>query len=167
MLIWGTITPYKGIIEFIDYIRNNNNENIKICIIGKGNKELINNIRNISPSNVILIEESPSFEELSVYISQTKFVLCTYNPESILSSGMLMDSLSFGAKVIGPNVGSFKDYSKEPKLKVFTFNQYDDIIKLIKDKAKDEVSYSDYKSFLEDNNWNNFINRLINIINNN
>ena len=94
-------------------------------------------------------------------------MLCTYNPESILSSGMLMDSLSFGAKVIGPNVGSFKDYSKEPKLKVFTFNQYDDIIKLIKDKAKDEVSYSDYKSFLEDNNWNNFINRLINIINNN
>ena len=38
-----------------------------------------------------------------------------------------MDSLSFGAKVIGPAVGSFRDYAAEPLLNVYTFHTFDDI----------------------------------------
>lgn len=66
---------------------------------------------------MISIEDrSIPFEELKQEIRRSRFVLVPYAAESILSSGILMDSLSFGAKVIGPAVGSFRVYATEPCL---------------------------------------------------
>lgn len=90
---------------------------------------LANEIRQIAPPNVTFICESPSFEELAHYIRKSAFVLAPYCPDSVLSSGILMDSLSFGSKIIGPEVGSFKDYAREKRLNVYTFHDYEDIEK--------------------------------------
>ena len=161
LLIWGNISKYKGIVEFVNYIAENHVLNLKICIVGNcSSKELYAKLRRQSTENVEIINKSLSFKELSEYIGKSEFVLSTYIPDTILSSGMLMDSLSFGAKVIGPDVGSFKDYSKETRLKVYTFKSFCDIEKIVFEHKDDKVSMKDYSDFLEENSWPKFADRL-------
>ena len=165
LLIWGHISRYKGIVEFVNYIVENHILNLKICIVGNcSSKELYDDLVKKSTENVEIINRSLSFEELGEYIGKSEFVLSTYIPDTILSSGMLMDSLSFGAKVIGPNVGSFKDYSKESRLKVYTFKSFCDIEKIVDEYKDDKISIKDYSDFLKENSWAQFAGRLINLL---
>lgn len=139
LLIWGTIARYKGIFEFVNYIQTNKIDNLRICIVGGASEAVFNDLKAICPDNVTLINQRPSFDELADYINQSEFVLCPYAPETILSSGMLMDSLSFGAKVIGPEVGSFKDYAGNSLLNVYTFKSFDDILHSTATQARQRI----------------------------
>ncbi|MBQ8889696.1 MAG: exopolysaccharide biosynthesis protein [Bacteroidaceae bacterium] len=166
LLIWGAIAKYKGIIEFIDYLRQHSETKVKVCLIGKcASAELFNELNGKLPSNVTFIHKSMPFEELAEYIRRSQFVLAPYFSDSILSSGILMDSLSFGAKVIGPATGSFKDYSHEPLLKVYTFEEFGDVFNIIEQKKLIPVSKEDYQTFLEQHNWQSFISQLLNLLN--
>lgn len=161
LLIWGSISRYKGVLEYLTYLKENP-QDLKICIIGKCSPaSLADEIRCIAPKNVTFICESPSFEELARYIRHSAFVLAPYCPESVLSSGILMDSLSFGARVIGPDVGSFKDYACEKRLKVYTFHHYDEIGQIVAIHKTDPVSQESYRKFLEENDWKHFGDRII------
>lgn len=112
LLIWGTISKYKGVLEFVQYA-SNNRLNLKIKIIGRcDSTEYMSQLLSSKNDNMQIENKALTFEELAIYMSDTRFVLIPYMSESLLSSGILMDSLSFGCKIIGPNVGSFKDYSK-------------------------------------------------------
>lgn len=143
----------------------NNPQDLKVCIIGKCSpNSLANEIRQIAPPNVTFICESPSFEELAHYIRKSAFVLAPYCPDSVLSSGILMDSLSFGSKIIGPEVGSFKDYAREKRLNVYTFHDYEDIEKTVACYKTTPISLEDYRSFLNENNWEHFGNRIIKLV---
>ena len=105
---------------------------------------------------MISIEDrSIPFEELKQEIRRSRFVLVPYAAESILSSGILMDSLSFGAKVIGPAVGSFRDYAAEPLLNVYIFHTFDDIQELV-GKANEATDIAGYNRFLNAHSWNEF-----------
>lgn len=75
-----------------------------------------------------------------------------------------MDSLSFGARVIGPEVGSFKDYAHEPRLRVYTFRQLEDIAGIVSQHKEEPVSLEDYRLFLEENNWQNFGDKVIKLV---
>jgi len=44
-------------------------------------------------------------------IAKSILVLFTFSKVSILSSGILIDSLGYGANIVGPKVGAFKDLS--------------------------------------------------------
>lgn len=161
LLIWGTITPYKGVLEFLSF-SHQHSSTLRICIIGKcASENLKLQLQQYQSSYVTLIFKGVSFEELKSYIAQSHFVLAPYAPQSILSSGMLMDSLSFGAKVIGPAVGSFKDYSHEKTLKVYTFEQMEDIARIVHVHKEDKISLKDYQNFLDNNQWKLFAPRLI------
>lgn len=167
IIIWGTITPYKGVIEFLRYIKEQNIQSLRICIIGKSSTAAIyNELMNCRTKNIEIINKAPSFEELAEYMAKSEFVLVPYHSESILSSGVLMDSLSFGAKIIGPDAGSFKDYSHEKNIKVYTFGKYGDIPNIITKYKGLNVSRDCYRTFLEENDWEHFINRLINRLDN-
>lgn len=165
LLIWGHISKYKGVIDFVRYLVENNIHDIRVCIAGKcASTPLREELEGLLPANVTYVGRSLPFGELGEYIAKSHFVLTPYSPESILSSGALMDSLSFGAKVIGPNVGSFRDYSEEPSLEVYTFNSFEDIPSIIKghkDKAADKGKYT---RFLQTNDWNNFAKTLMELI---
>lgn len=157
LLIWGAIAQYKGITEFIDYLSLHPEEKMNVCIVGKcASKDLFNKLSQTLPSNITLIHKRASFEELAGYISQSHFVLMPYYSRSILSSGILMDSLSFGAKIIGPHTGSFKDYTQETLLKVYTFQDFGDIYPIVKQKKDIPISIEDYRNFLRNNNWTAF-----------
>ncbi len=69
-------------------------------------------------------------------------------PETVLSSALLMNPLSKDAKVIAPCVGSFIDYSKEDRLKVFTFNLFVEIESIVKKYGLEEIDIRGYKLFL-------------------
>lgn len=164
LLIWGQISKYKGIFEFVHFVRQEKWDKLKICIIGGASDQVFRELQEAAPQNVTLIPHRPSFEELGRYIAQSRFVLSPYAPESVLSSGMLMDSLSFGAKVIGPDVGSFRDYAQENGLNVYTFNSFNEIKTIVEQKKNEAISVTAYQEFLNSHDWPHFIHRLMELL---
>ena len=165
LLIWGNIIGYKGVYQYLKYIKDNNIDNIRICVIGKCTTQRIaSDITSVTTSNTTIIFKGASFEELAQYMSISEFVLMPYLQDSILSSGILMDTLSFGAKIIGPNTGSFKDYANNKSLNVYVFDEYKDISNIISANRNATISTDEYNKFLNENNWENFIQKVINLI---
>ncbi len=120
LLIWGTIHPYKGVIDFLKFAKNKPEiRNIKIAISGicpdpTERKEL----NELLTNNITYINDFQDIEEIAKLANESRFVLFTYNSESILSSGSLMDSIRMGTSIIGPNKGAFKLKKSKP----FTFS---------------------------------------------
>lgn len=166
LLIWGNISRYKGVIEFLQFLKHHPMSDVKICIAGRcTSRDIQNEIEELLPENVTFRAEALPYSQLGTWIAKSDFVLVPYNPESVLSSGILMDSLSFGAKIIGPAVGSFKDYAEEPLLNVYTFHSFEDIPRIIDENKKKSISLSNYHRFLQENSWPHFVERLIKLIN--
>lgn len=165
LLIWGKISRYKGVLEYLRYLKNNPQERWKVCLVGEcSTPSLAREIEDEAPENVTFVNRALSFEELRYYMERSAFVLAPYNPESILSSGTLMDSLSFGVKVIGPDTGSFRDYTEENRLKVYTFREYDDIGRIVARYRDCPVSLEGYRDFLEENSWPVFGKRVVELV---
>lgn len=155
LLIWGGISHYKRIPDFVLYHRKNQ-LNLKTKIIGKcSSPELLKDIRKQQNEYISLEDKTIRFEELNKEIRKARFVLVPYAPDSILSSGILMDSLSFGAKVIGPDTGSFRDYADNPDLKVFTFKSFDEIPSIIA-RNDEKIDREQYIRFLNNHSWEAF-----------
>ena len=166
LLIWGQIAKYKGVFEFVSYIKEHNITDLNICIVGTCSPpSLFEELQKEVPSNIVAIHQSPSFEELGNYIAKSNFVLIPYHATSILSSGIMMDSLSFGAKVIGPATGAFKDYERDSRLAVYTFSDFKDIQSIVNANKSKVISLNSYREFLTDNDWEHFATRLIELLN--
>lgn len=164
ILIWGQISKYKGVFEFVQFLKETQPDDLQVCIVGGASNEVFRELQDIAPSNVTLIHHSPSFEELGEYVAQSRFILSPYAPESVLSSGMLMDSLSFGAKVIGPHVGSFRDYATDNRLNVYTFRHFQEIPSLVRQKKEETISPEAYREFLTNHDWRHFIHSLLKLL---
>ena len=166
LLIWGAISKYKGIAEFVQYLTKKQSH-LKVLIIGKcESKEYYSQLLSSKSDNIQVENRALTFEQLAVCISDARFVLIPYIPKSLLSSGILMDSLSLGAKIIGPNVGSFKDYSQNSQLEVYVFNNYDDIEDIIH-RYPDSIDVSAYLQFLNEYSWPSFMKKMLCLISEN
>lgn len=155
LLIWGNISGYKGVPEFLRFATEKQ-WTLKIKVIGKCSTDhLFEELKQYANEHVILENRSIPFDELGQEIHDSRFVLIPYASESILSSGVLMDSLSFGARVIGPDVGSFRDYAKEPQLNVYTFHTFSDIPAIMQ-RTDEAVDREAYHHFLKAHNWERF-----------
>lgn len=162
-LIWGIIHPYKGVLEFLEYI-NKNNLSFKILIIGKcvdeNYKYKINKLLN---NNIKHIDSFYEINKISTFASKSKYILFTYKPETILSSGALMDSIRMGNVIIGPNIGAFKDLNLQNFVK--TYESFDDIVTIYNNYTYDkEKIYSDIIKYYKQNNWSVFTDNMINIL---
>lgn len=160
ILIWGSILPYKGILEFICFLNEKNINSLRIKIVGKCNnndyKEKLYTAIKLS-SNISFEDRYLDFNELNTLISQSRYTLFPYIGDSVSSSGALMDSLLFGASVIGPYMGAFKDM-KDLNL-CFCFKKYDDIIRII-----DKNIYIDkntINNFIDENTWTEFAKKVV------
>lgn len=163
LLIWGSISRYKGVLEFLQFM-GRTNSTLKVNIVGEcKDEQLLSELQAAKTDSVRLENKGASFEELDGYIRDAKFVLIPYHSASILSSGILMDSLSYGAKVIGPDTGSFKDYAESSEINVYTFERFEDIAQIISANPQ-PVSAKGYHHFLERNTWSNFVKRMSDII---
>lgn len=155
LIIWGTILPYKGVAEFLESWNNNKAAaKYKILIAGKvPDTEYLNTLENLLTKNIELRKEYIPNEELAKLIHSSKAILFTYQNNSILSSGALMDSIVTGEKVIGPETGAFVDLKNEGL--VDTYENFEDIPTLLKN-IELSSNISDIKSFFTKNNWNAF-----------
>lgn len=166
-LIWGTIEPYKGVKEFLIYCNENREKTSqwKIKIIGrckdinyeKQLKELIN-------GKVIFENRKIEFNELAQLILKTKYVLFPYISNSVSSSGVLMDSISMNATILGPNKGAFSDLASEGIS--YTYDTFNDLSAFI--EADMKIEPQKVISFINKNTWKYFgikVNKYISEVN--
>jgi beta-1,4-mannosyltransferase len=157
ILIWGRIAPYKGILEFLRMAD-------KRGILGKYKVTIAGIFDGSSYSlgikkykSISIIDKKMTFQEIGTLVRQSKIVLFPYFAESILSSGVLADTLSFGGTPIGINKGAFKDMA-ELGLAITRIDLkhiVDDIENIIK-------SSIDFDCFNLDNlSWELFIENLL------
>lgn len=167
LLIWGTISPYKGIDKFLEYIEQNNLEKkYQILIVGKiTNKEYEKKLEQYKSKQIIIENKFIEDKLLQELITKSKLVLFTYSQSSILSSGVLMDSLGYGANIIGPDVGAFSDLANEHIINIYT--DFTDMFKIIDEQLNDESKTDIIKKsekFLEDNSWEKFAENIVHLL---
>jgi beta-1,4-mannosyltransferase len=160
-LIWGQIQPYKGIIDFLTFVRSSEYmKSIKILIIGKCfDEEYKTELNKYLSDNITHQDKFYELEQISKFANQTKFILFTYKSNSLLSSGSLMDSIRMRSLVIGPNDGAFKDLSTFQFVKVY--NNFEDIIGIHKNylNVQDSINL-EIEEFCVNNNWDIFGDKL-------
>lgn len=162
ILIWGSIEPYKGIVEFLNYCKENNKE-WSIKIIGKcKDKDYGEKIKSLISGSMSFENRIVPFDELQRLIAESRCVLFPYLKDSVSSSGALIDTISFYGSAIGPNRGAFADLKNEGVC--YTFDSYDDIDKILNDDHI--ISRAVIDDFIKNNSWDNFANKIININNN-
>lgn len=164
LLIWGTISPYKGIDKFLEYIYLNKLElRYKILIVGKiTTDDYRKKLENYKSKNILIEDKFIEDTLLQELISKSKLVLFTYSQSSILSSGVLMDSLGYGANIIGPNVGAFADLANEDIIN--TYSDFPSMFKIIDEQLNDEgkkIPNEKIDKFLVDNSWKKFADLII------
>lgn len=166
ILIWGTISPYKGILEFLRLLNEKNYQNnYKILIIGKSTtQDYFGSLLQYSNDNVNIKDDFIDDVVLKELISHSKIVLFTYAKSSILSSGALMDSIGFGGNVVGPDVGAFADLAKEGIIN--TYKESDEMFTIIDAVLanNDNFRNESIDQFLQANSWNKFAENIFQLL---
>ena len=113
-----------------------------------------------------MVAKSIDSDSLEKLITRSKTVLFTYQDDTVLSSGALMQTLSYGATVFGPSVGAFKDLNDNDL--IYTYISYDSLVKLIDDVINDNtfIDKKKIQSFISNNTWDKFSDKLKVIIEN-
>ena len=121
--------------------------------------EYFNKLLKYSSEKIIIKNKYVPEDELKELISRSRAVLFTYFESSVLSSGVLMDTLSYGARIIGPHSGAFKDLAEENL--IVTYKNYDDLAGLL-DNFEDVGDPDEKKisEFISENSWDNFAMKL-------
>ena len=159
LLIWGSVQRRKNITQFLKFL-NNSQSALKIKIIGKCHSEqLEKEIKDEMGKNHVYENRFIDFDELEKEIAESRFVFVPYAADSVLSSATLIDSLSLGGKVIGPNSGSFKEYMSDHRIKVYTYNDFSEVEKIV-NANNENISVKDYADYLAEYSWDNYIKHL-------
>jgi glycosyltransferase involved in cell wall biosynthesis len=162
ILIWGSLVPYKGIDLFLDYLlKNNLQEKYSIRIVGKCNDvEYLNKLNAFSNHHIQIENRFIDEEDLQKMMSLSRIVLFSYNSDSILSSGALAESVSYGATVVGPHKAAFKDLAN---LKyVFSYQNFNQLIDLINNiiSGKKTIPEKRFVQYLSEFHWSEFAKKL-------
>ncbi len=157
ILIWGSIAPYKGIDTFLEYLKKSDAyEKYRIHIVGKITQEaLAKRLKSYQGKALVIEDDFVSNERLQTLFSKSHLVLFTYAGYSTLSSGALMDTLAYGKKIIGPDVGAFRDLKEEGLIETFT--DFDRLIEKLERGLDVDINYHEkLRQFIEENSWDHF-----------
>ena len=171
LIIWGTISPYKGITTFLKFLEEEDLiRKYRILMAGKiTTPDLKKELRAYSQKydNLELIDGYVKAERLTELIQTSKITLFTYHSESILSSGALMDSLTYGATIVGPEIGAFNDLSELGLIETYTdFNSLTSVVDLLLTSQEENLARQiKVAEFMEANSWAQFSKTLLKLIN--
>jgi hypothetical protein len=161
LFIWGTIQPYKGVLEFVQFLNASGNpEQIKVLIIGRCfdvqyKQQLQENLNE----QVIFDDSFYEMEAILRFAQQSKYILFTYKPNSVLSSSALMDAIRMRTRIIGPHFGAFKDLQGWGLVKTYT--QYEDILRLVQEhQPLSAEDHAKIDNFYQCHNWEQFAETL-------
>ncbi len=167
--IWGTVYPYKGHLEFLEFLRDNELiDKYKVLIVGRCPWESYKEqLTTFVSDNIILDDNFYEIEEIAEMAMQSRFILFTHRPTSVLSSGALMDSIRMRTPIIGPNHGAFKDLSDYSFIQ--TYRDFDEILTFYEKSLDAHVSYEEelidfYHSFSWDAFGEKFSNEVDRVI---
>lgn len=161
LFIWGTIHPYKGVIEFLEFItRSEKYSGIRILVSGIcPHPALKEKLQALLTDKIEYRDGFFSMEDIAEMAAKSEFVLFTYNSESVLSSGSLMDSIRMGSRVIGPEKGAFRDLSNCSFIE--TYRNFEEIPVIIKREKQEKKDISgEIEAFCTENSWQNFADKL-------
>ena len=157
IIIWGLMSPYKGVLEFLKYLFENNIVKYKIIIVGKFvSDDYYKNVLKYKTDNIQIINNFITKKELNTYIESSKITLFTYQNSSVLSSGVLIDTLAQLTNIVGPNTGSFKDLKDENL--VIAYNNFDELLEIL-DKTignELEIDKNAINKYLKDSTWEKY-----------
>lgn len=158
LIIWGNILRYKGIHLFLEYLdKTNLLDRYSLRIVGKiSDQEYEKQLFHYRNEHIRIENKFLDEKDLEEEIAQSKIILFTHQRKSVLSSGTLMDSLTYGKPVVGPDTGAFKDLSQE-KL-IHTYRNFDELIEIIeKLKYNGAVQHREVlNQFMKENSWPNY-----------
>jgi beta-1,4-mannosyltransferase len=158
ILIWGTLAPYKAIDTFLESLALHNSLNrYRIMIAGRAvSDEFFSRISKYGNENITIRNQYINKEDLAMLIGQSRAVLFTYSGESVLSSGALIDSVAYGARVIGPDVGAFADLAKAGVIS--TYDSFEQLLELLDrlDHPEDPGYRDRLRDFINSHTWPEF-----------
>lgn len=158
ILVWGSIIPYKGIDLFLEYLRLTKLDmKWHIRIVGKISDLLYEEkIRAYANEKIVIENKFLNHALLKHEIASSRYVLYTYLKDSVLSSGAVMDSLSLGAKVIGPSCGAFSDLQNDGVID--TYSDYNELTSklLAPDGIPAGIHNQKLLRFIEEHSWKSF-----------
>src|SRR4051812_47637515 len=131
LLIWGTVSPYKGVAEFLSYNKSTTVlHKYKILVAGKFSSEAYyEEMKKLATNNVIIENKILSEDDITRLFSESRYILFTYNATSVLSSAALCKTLVSGKTIIGPNVGAFKELGK--KGLIYNYNSFEELASVL------------------------------------
>jgi glycosyltransferase involved in cell wall biosynthesis len=111
ILLFGRISPYKGIEYLITAIEKMKERGILLKTIIAGNGEVYFNTSKFAELGIMLINRYIPNAELVSLISGTKIVICPYTDAT--QSGVVMTAFAFNKPVIASDVGGFPEVIKD------------------------------------------------------
>lgn len=163
ILIWGLMSPYKGIYEFMSFLKNSEFD-YKILLAGKFSDDLyFKKVASLAGNNTVIKNRFIEENELLDFHIQSKYIVFPYNSLSVLNSGSLALSLSYCSKIIGPNTGAFKELGHLGI--ICNFENYGDIVKLINRDFPALENENVVSNFILNNSWDNFAIEIDNALN--
>ena len=154
LLVWGSMLPYKGISEFLEYIKKDEFlQTLNIHIAGKCDPVYWQQLQAHATAKVQLVNQFLDEDELGRLFRRTRFILFTYNKKSVLSSGVLMDSLVAAKRMIAPNCGAFRDMAVRENF-VSLFSDFSDIGYIYRQHINDYLlNDKAVREFVARNSW--------------
>lgn len=118
-LMFGYIAEYKGVVEVADIFSGPDGRGILLIAgaVKRGAKRYFENLRNAARQNPrieIRAERIPD-GEVAAYFCAADYILFNYH--DILTSGGIMLALSYGRRIIAPDIGCVRELSGENILK--------------------------------------------------
>ena len=157
LLIWGSIFPYKGILEFLKHASENTAfSNVRILVVGRcKDEEYKQRLQEALTENMTYIDKMLEMDEIAEFSRQSRFTLFTYKSPTVISSGSLMDAIRMGANIIGPDHGAFKDLDAYGFMRVY--RSYGDIISIINEPLDHGGEDTELDLFFQENSWDAFV----------
>ena len=159
VFLWGAVLPYKGIFEFVrDPALAASG--LSVRIIGScGDTALAEAIRRHCNERVVFENRRAGFDEIAWYCRQARCVLFPYLPDSISSSGALIDTIVLGGIPLGPDVGAFSDLARAGVCRVYADRE--EMFRLLAgEEPLAPVDEGRRRAFIAGNSWESFASKI-------
>lgn len=156
LLIWGTIDPYKGVVEFISS-KEVRDSHLDIMIAGRcKDKDLERQIDALTNEHIRFENRRVSFDEIAGLVRNSRYVVFPYIGNSISSSGVLIDTLVLGGTPIGPDKGAFRDLADEGVCLIY--RDFSHLLELVAQHAS--LDNDNRTAFLANHTWKEFASHI-------
>ncbi|MEP7230451.1 MAG: glycosyltransferase [Ginsengibacter sp.] len=172
VLIWGHISPYKGLNEFIEAYKKNN-QSFGVKIIGHANKQYLEIIKQKADGlNIDIIDKFLTEKELVHYFNASKIIVLPYQNRDTFSSGALIHSLCSNKIIIGAAVGNFIDLHQYGACLVY--EDLKNLFTIIDSLLENQRYYNEeltrlrwgIRDYYDSNSWEYFVDKVLNIVGN-